>query len=236
MTRRWAATTIVAFASVAATTGCRSRALQPDAGGTGVLPTGGGGASGLGPGIGGGELFDGAARADGLVAGDGTPRDIPARPDGEPPFMGNLSEQDQCHALPNTAPYIGPIGHGNEPRPLSGGTIRDGIYELIQADYYIGGDSGLTFPYIHRRTIQFQQNATHWQIADFVPQSSIAAVDTRPSVTVTFVTDSNTLRTTLDSCYSNAGAVDEYQYEATPETVMLWNERTRGMLLYLRAP
>jgi len=168
----------------------------------------------------------------GGTAGDGSARDVPARPDGTPPFMGRLSEQTQCHDLPNTAPYISTLGHAGAARRLAGGVIADGRYELIQADFYPDG-TNLLFPSVLRRTIELQQSATRLLITDFVLQTVIEAVDDRPSAAVTYVTDSNTLRATIDGCAGDRAA-EEYQFEATPETVTMWSEKTRGLFLYLR--
>ena len=220
---------VFVWVAAAALAGCRSRGLQADSGAeTGMLPTGGGGAGGL--------SVDGGS-SDSIIDVDVAPRDtaldFPSRPD-TPPFLGSVTENYQCHTLPNTAPVINPLGmSGDRPRRLEGGTITDGHYEMVDAHMY-PGDSGITWPTAMRRTITFQNSGTRWLITDFILQSDIAGEDNRPSATVTY-TSANTFRATVDSCYPGA-AVNDYEYEATPDTITMWFEPRRSLLFYLRAP
>jgi len=219
--------------------GCRERSLQPDAG-AGTLPAGAGGGGVIPTGAGGGAPPGGSSPVGGLSpgggdsgAGDGSASDVATRPDSLDWFRGSLTENTQCHDLPNTAPYISPLLHGDQPtRSLAGGVIADGRYELISDDYYNGGN-GLIVAVLMRRTIEFREHATIWLTTDFVPDSSIAGTNNRPSALVAYVAASNTLRATIDECYAR-NEVDEYQYEATPETLTTWNARSHELALYLR--
>jgi hypothetical protein len=141
-------------------------------------------------------------------------------------------EGTQCHGLPNSAPYIIPETRpaGAAPPDLAGGTIIDGRYELIAAVHYPA--DAATPEGLMQRTVQFELDASHWLLTEFVRAAGGGAgTNVRAAAAITIAADGR-LTAMFDSCYP--ASANEYRFEATPDTITMWHERTRMLLYYLR--